>query len=225
MKSEQTAIDRGVPPYVSFRAFQKFLEDLRGRIMPTRVDRSVMNKRSGAVKSQLMNALRYLRLISPNGVATDRLARLVSSAGNDRAALLRETLNSSYPFLFKGFDLQRATPKLVEQRFREAGASGDTVRKCIAFFLAAAREANLPISPHIGAGRRSHVLPRKGRDGASSIARRLEPSSPEAQSGTWGQQLLSKFPSFDPTWPDDVKTKWFEAFNQLMKFGQNAGTD
>lgn len=28
--------------------------------------------------------------------------------------------------------------------------------------------------------------------------------------------LLSKFPSFDPAWPDEVKIKWFDGFNELM---------
>jgi hypothetical protein len=30
-------------------------------------------------------------------------------------------------------------------------------------------------------------------------------------------QLLGKFPSFDPGWPDDIKKKWFEGFDRLMK--------
>jgi hypothetical protein len=33
----------------------------------------------------------------------------------------------------------------------------------------------------------------------------------------WPQLLLSKFPTFDPAWPDDVKSKWFNAFDKLMK--------
>ncbi len=31
------------------------------------------------------------------------------------------------------------------------------------------------------------------------------------------EMLLSKFPEFDPTWPDEVKLKWFDAFDRLMK--------
>ena len=27
---------------------------------------------------------------------------------------------------------------------------------------------------------------------------------------------MSKFPQFDPAWPDDVKIKWFDAFKQMM---------
>jgi hypothetical protein len=29
--------------------------------------------------------------------------------------------------------------------------------------------------------------------------------------------LLAKFPTLDPAWPDDVKSKWFDAFQQLME--------
>jgi hypothetical protein len=33
----------------------------------------------------------------------------------------------------------------------------------------------------------------------------------------WADKLLSKFPEFDPGWTDDVKLKWFDAFDRLMK--------
>lgn len=29
--------------------------------------------------------------------------------------------------------------------------------------------------------------------------------------------LLAKFPEFDPKWPDEIKAKWFEVFEQFMK--------
>jgi len=35
--------------------------------------------------------------------------------------------------------------------------------------------------------------------------------------------LLTKFPTFDPTWSDEVKLKWFEAFDRLLKEGQSKG--
>lgn len=46
----------------------------------------------------------------------------------------------------------------------------------------------------------------KGKDNS---ARRADPN--------WAEQLLAKFPQFDPAWPDDVKSKWFDAFDRLMK--------
>ena len=33
----------------------------------------------------------------------------------------------------------------------------------------------------------------------------------------WAEMLLAKFPQFDPAWTDDVKLKWFDAFDRLMK--------
>lgn len=33
----------------------------------------------------------------------------------------------------------------------------------------------------------------------------------------WSEMLLAKFPQFDPSWTDDVKLKWFDAFDRLMK--------
>jgi hypothetical protein len=39
---------------------------------------------------------------------------------------------------------------------------------------------------------------------------------PEERSLGWAEILMSKFPTFDPSWPDDVKAKWFDAFKQMM---------
>lgn len=35
-------------------------------------------------------------------------------------------------------------------------------------------------------------------------------------------QLLAKFPAFDPNWPDEIKTKWFEGFQQFMGHAKGA---
>jgi hypothetical protein len=47
-----------------------------------------------------------------------------------------------------------------------------------------------------------------------------EKKSPKGNDGStdeWAERLLSKFPEFDPGWADDVKLKWFDAFDRLMK--------
>ena len=36
---------------------------------------------------------------------------------------------------------------------------------------------------------------------------------------SWDKLLLNKFPQFDPSWPDEVKLKWFSAFDELMRRG------
>lgn len=40
---------------------------------------------------------------------------------------------------------------------------------------------------------------------------------------SWEQMVLSKFPTFDPAWSDELKLKWFEAFGELLKQGLREG--
>lgn len=202
-----------VPPYLSFRTFSGFIEGLRKGV-PNRIDRSVMPSFSGSNQSQILATLRYLELISPKGIPTEKLAGLVESEGIKFRKNLREVLARSYPFLFKGFDLQRATIDELTERFAGAGATGDTVRKCVSFFLAAAKRAELEISPFMLSRRRAR------RPLAGSRARRAgETGSLDVgpNSRAWQELALSKLPEFDPTWSLEVKSKWFDAFNRLTK--------
>jgi hypothetical protein len=130
---------------------------------------------------------------------------------------------SGYTFLFKeGFDLQRTTLSELQEYFAQAGVTGDTLRKSMAFFMKASKDAGLTLSPHI---KKTPGRPRgttKEKRKTTSIPNGL-PSDPKDLSSFQGQNisleqmLLSKFPSFDPAWADDVKTKWFEGFNKLME--------
>lgn len=40
-------------------------------------------------------------------------------------------------------------------------------------------------------------------------------------SDVYRTQLLAKFPEFDPSWPDEIKAKWFEGFSQFMEMAKN----
>lgn len=33
----------------------------------------------------------------------------------------------------------------------------------------------------------------------------------------WAEALLAKFPQFDPSWNDEIKLKWFDAFDRFVK--------
>jgi Family of unknown function (DUF5343) len=211
-----------VPPYVPYRSFRNFTDSLKQGI-PGRIDRSVMSSMSGAIQSQLTAALRYLGLIKPTGQPTEMMARLVNSEGPERIKVMREIVTTSYRFLFDDFDVKRATPRMLEEQFAAMGASGGTLSKCMNFFLAAAKEAGIETSPHL----KSQRGPRQGRirqrgtriaepgiDGQTTVL--LAEGEADV---SWAQMLLSKFPSFDPSWPDEVKVKWFDGFHRLMRQG------
>ncbi len=218
--AEEKAERRSVPPYIPYRTFKSFVESLKQGI-PGRIDRSLMASMSGTAQAQLIAALRYLGLVTAVGLPTEKLTRLVSSEGQERQKALRDILSAAYSFLTEdGFDLQRATAKQLEEQFTKAGVSGETVRKCIAFFTLAAKEAQLPISPYVGKGRSGRSSgPRSRRSPIGSPGRLETAVADEIEPIGWLNLLLSKFPSFDPAWPDEVKSKWFDAFERLMQRG------
>lgn len=214
---------KNVPPYLPYKTFKNFIEGLRVA-MPTRIDRSIMGSMSGGSQSLLISALKYLSLTTPTDAPTEKLTRLVNSEGPDRQKIFRDILTSGYVHLNKD-TLERGTPRLLYEYFEKVGASGDTVRKCAAFFIAAAKDANIPISPHIAKAKRGprpqsnkprRAMPANNLDGIKPDQSVGDDILPSAQLG-WSQMLLSKFPSFDPAWPADVQAKWFDSFSKLMQ--------
>jgi len=213
-----------VPPYVPYRSFRNFIDSLKQGI-PSRIDRSVMPSMSGALQGQLTSALRYLKLITANGHPSLVLPQLVNSEGHERAKVFRGVLLNAYPFFFERerFDLMGATPRMMQEQFAQAGASGGTIDKCLNFFLAAAKDAEVTLSPHLKIGRGNRTPRPRQRSRSTDILTNGEShagmNGNESGDLTWAQMLLSKFPSFDPSWPDEVQAKWFDRFHRLMRQG------
>ena len=228
MADKETA-KKLLPPYVPYRTFTNFLDSLK-RGIPQRIDRSLMGSTSGSLQRQIMQALEYLNLITDTGTPTEKLEQLVHSEGPKRQGFLREILESSYDFMFKdGIQLDRATASQFRERFEKTGATGDTLRKCMAFFLTSAKAAEISLSPHIkkvpglrpGSAKPRRKEPQIPKDRSDLIE---EPQSPheiklhgQAAGDSWENILRSKFPAFDPAWPDEVKSKWFDDFKALME--------
>lgn len=218
MKGKETT-KKLIPPYLPYRTLYNFLDSMKVAV-PTRIDRSLMKTMGGGLQSQLMSALEYLSLITPDKKPTEKLNRLVNSEGPDRQRILKEILTSSYTFLFKeGFDIQRTTLQELQDYFAQAGVTGDTLRKSIAFFMKASKDAGLTLSPHIKKtpGRPRGTTKEKRKINLEPSFDPNNPTGSQNQNISLEQLLLSKFPSFDPAWPDEVKTKWFEGFNKLME--------
>jgi hypothetical protein len=210
------------PPYLSFRTFSNFLDALRVSGVPTRLDRSVMASKSGSIQALLLSALHFFGLVSQNGLPTADLEKLVQSEGRDRQETWRRILIKSYPALFK-LDLQRATTQQVSEVLgREGLSSPDTIRKALNFFLIAAKDAGLKLSPHIKpyAGHKSARRTRPS-DGLSET----DPANTQAStiveqhvngSSRW-QLALSKFPNLDPSWPDELRSNWVKSLREFCE--------
>ena len=217
---------KSLPPYVSYRTFLNFVEGLQLGI-PARVDRSYWGERySGSSGIQLMTSLRFLGLIDGSGVPTTRLRQLVSAKGAQRSEVLKQIGYDAFDFLAERLlDPQIATYAQLEEAFYNMyQVTGDVARKCIKFFVNLEGDAGVPLSPFImkksktirADGGRKKTVPKVG---AGTNRNSMIPTMANIVPVqiTWYEMVLGKFPTFDPSWSDEVKLKWFEAFDTLLK--------
>lgn len=132
------------PPYMSWATFEGILDQLKATGLPDVIDRSVLVGKSGGDQSQFLRACRSFGLIdTETDQPTERMRQLVYA--EDRGPLLGEILREAYaPVVALSTG---ATQAMLEEKFREYGIEGDTVRKAIAFYLNAAKQTDIELSP------------------------------------------------------------------------------
>lgn len=212
------------PPYISFATFLTFLKALKVDGLPPQIDKSVLSKLSGGVQGQMKLGLRSLGLMDGDK-PTAEMQRLVDAYDTPEFnSVLLERLKATYPYVF-ALDLMTATPTMLADAFKVTGAREDVSRKCRTFFLHAAKQAGVPMgnriltgsvprSPSTGAKRKPKAKPKDEQQEQNPNAN--QHNKTDSDNGVL-DKLLSKFPEFDPTWPDDIKKQWFTGFEQFMK--------
>jgi hypothetical protein len=220
--AQEQAETRYIPPYVPYKTFRTFIDGLRVA-MPSRIDRSLMGTMSGATQGQLISALRFLDLITENGTPTGKLKDLATLDGEERQHALQKVIGDAYDdrVFPESVDLQNGTYRQLQEAFAATGAQGDTVRKCIAFWLLASRDADLIVSPHFTLRGSRGPIPKRRKTIPQRIQRTQAPATAEEESEraiprSRLEILMEKFPSFDPSWEAEVQEKWFTAFERLQ---------
>lgn len=164
---------KNTPPYLSPVTFFNFVEAHR-RTLPDRIDRSLMTNLSGTDQPRILAALRFFSLISEDGKTQPAFQKLRDLDEETLKSAWATLLRAAYPYLFDGFNLAQATQGQIEERFREQGIKGDTVRKGVAFFVAMARTAGIELSTYIKATRlrasTGGVRPKSSKVGAKNGA-------------------------------------------------------
>lgn len=221
-------------PYTAYQSVKTLIGTHKEHGIPGRIDRTMLRNFSGAVGSQVLTALRFLHLIDDAGHPQQSYRDLVEAYGSDFwKDELAKVLRQAYAPLFKQ-DLTTASPGQFNEYFKNAyPCEGETLRKGTTFFLNAARDAGIPMSPYItsgmkqrtgGTGRR-RALQRNGRGNGGTqqddaIHNNMPPPPPPVQTpvaaGDLRGQLVGKFPQFDPEWDDKIKAAWFDGFKQLV---------
>ncbi|MAR37769.1 MAG: hypothetical protein CL715_05635 [Chloroflexi bacterium] len=204
-----------IPPYVSFKTFQTFLEFL-SQGMPYRIDRSVwVNRFSGSNGTQLMTAIKFFQLIDTDGIPNHDFDNLVSRDFETQKKTLRNLLFRYYELVFE-LDLTRATKSQLREKFRTFDTKEGVIVKCESFFIQAARFSNIELSPHILARRHSKNLLGSGE--------KKKPNNPAVShvnnfentiNNNIIKVILDKYPDFDPSWAPDVQKSWIESMTKL----------
>lgn len=201
------------PPYVSYRQWQKLLDDL-SVFLPSRIDASYFDdmKISGSSRSMLKGALLFLGLLSPDGTPTKKLKDLLNSDAETRPKVLDGIVREAYAPLFAQLDLAHASRGQVREYLESQGVAGDIGRKCWSFLKAIATDAQIQLSPRIDRSNHGRKLDKTRLEDMP----RHRPVRTNQKDMTWERALLEKFPSLDPQWPDDLKVKWFDDFEKLV---------
>jgi len=220
------------PPYIAYKTWLTFLEDLKTHGIPDQIDRSVLKRFAWGIGGQLLVGIRALGLITADNKPTQRLADLVAALDTDQFKhVLERMLRESYPYVFK-LDLTTATPTMFADAFKNnVGAKGeDVLAKCRRFFLQAAAAAGIEVGKRLVArgsgaaaagGVKKKRAPRpkddKAADTSTGTGSDANAGGAGGKTPSYMEALLAKFPPFDPIWPDDIKAKWFDGFDQFMK--------
>jgi hypothetical protein len=219
-----TSSKKMLPPYVSYRTFLNFLDGL-SQTMPARIDRSYWGDRlSGSTGTQLISAMRFLDLIDNSGFPTVKLRQLVVNKGNQRTEILKQITRESYSFFFLSqSDPNSVTYAQLEECFLENyQVASDVARKCIKFFISLSGDGGMKLSPFVTKKARTVRLPAGTKKQAKSLDKNNRTEIPKQPTIipngiALDKLLIDKFPGFDPAWPDEVKLKWFAAFDELLK--------
>lgn len=218
-----------LPPYISYRTFQHFMEMMEQTGVPSRIDRSYWgDKYSGSVGTQLVGALHFLGLVDGTNTPTLLMKELVNRRGSQRTEVLRQVTTGAYVFILgKDFDGQTATHGQMEELLhKNFQLTDDVARKCIKFFVSLAQDSGVKVSPFILKNYRnsnsSTIIKKTSKKNLSRI-KIIPPSPPEDDpvpkqmpSGVLLADLVAKFPTLDPGWPDEIKAKWFDAFFEML---------
>lgn len=165
------------PPYMGWANFRNLLDKLHTNL-PPRIDRTFLTG-SNATITIMLAGLRSLDLINSEKRPTPVLTTLATDAEN-RKSHLAALLRRFYPEAVE-LGAVNGTQGQLEEAFGKWGIAGDTRRKAIAFYLAAARFAELPVSTNFrtpaisrsdgapvkrGAGKRKHKTPQQQDNGS-----------------------------------------------------------
>ena len=210
--------NQGIPPYIGWSTWNRLIERMK-TFMPPRLDRSYFDSLGFSVTqySQAMRALSFLGLVDETRKPVEKLRQLVMGTAEERRVMLKGIIQEAYKPFFDRPGPQNATLGDLESFLHTKGAKG-VVDKCAIFFLSAAKEVGIPLSPQLAGEFRHGPRGRKGH--------RKEAPQPHEPSAQPSLQLAESFSvdgidprlvSYVAELPEEKQDNWIKAYVKVKK--------
>jgi hypothetical protein len=218
--TETPPVPQWTPPYIAFTTLTDLLTRLeKSGGIPPQIDRSYLDSFSGGYQSQVIAALKSLDLIGDKGEVSPALIDLIETPEH-RKRRIADMLRVRYAEVVKLGEINATQAQLLDA-FGKFGITGDTKRKAIAFYMKAAKFADIKVSPHF-------KVPAAGAGSGAKVSRTRKPK--ENQAATPAAAKPNHVPEIDkldpalvawlqkePAWPEGTKAGWFATFKAIYK--------
>ncbi len=215
-----------IPPYIGWATWNRLIQ-LMKTFVPPRLDRSYFNSLgfSGTQYSQAIRAFLFLSLMDGNRKPTEKLRQLIMGTDNEQKDILKSIVEEAYKPFFDNPGPRDATLGDLESFLRSQGAKG-VVDKCVTFFLSAAKEAGIPLSPQLS-GEFGRKTGRRTKGHRKGVFKRHELSMKPSL-----EQSIVSFPvgsidlkvvSYIAELPEEKQDKWIKAYIRVRKALEQEG--
>lgn len=208
---------RTTPPQVSFLRLKTTIRAFKNDGIPVQVDGASFDDIAPLLRAHLVAAMQFLGLLEDGGFPTAGLKALVVSYGTTTwHAQLETVLTSAYRGLFDA-GIPLTSPSQFMEAFQATyGGTEDVLRKCRTFFLHAALEAGLELSPSLFSGIKPRIVQARPRaaqrhDTPLQMARRPAETHPPAPA-KMSEMLIDRLD------PDAMTPKVQEAIWLLLRY-------
>jgi hypothetical protein len=228
-------------PYAPTKAILEVVTRYRAKGLPQPINEDVLSRVgiSESLVPRTLQSLQTLDLIDEKGAVTTTLESLKLAPEAEFKERIVQWLNAAYADVLKFIDPHTADDMALKDAFRIYNPPGQRDRMVTLFVgLYAAAGVGLEKTKTRSRTRSKSTSPAapSRRQNGKSTSDQPKPSpiiEPEgdmpvnkttpdgAQQHTadiksFERELLAKFPQLDPAWGEDIKGKWFEAFEKLM---------
>jgi hypothetical protein len=217
-------------PYAPTSALMELITRHRQKGLPSPVTEDVLQRAgiAGSLTSRTVQALVTLDLIDEQGRPTPTLEGIRLAPEAEYQQRLADWLRAAYADALSFIDPALDDETKIRDAFRSYKPVGQQHRMVTLFTGLFAAAGVRTEKKRSRAARPTNRSPNLNPPPTLDDAKQPLEKPPLQGAHDGGRkhkavvdQLLDKFPTFDPAWTDDLKAKWFDGYQRLLAMGEN----